>query len=97
MEIKVKTGQSLIDIALQTTGTVEAAIDIAAASGLSMTDEPEPGTTLNIPAAGSVAAARQVTERYRTGGIFPATGIAAADLIEDGIEFWSVEYDFTVS
>jgi hypothetical protein len=92
MEIKVLTGQSLFDIALQATGSIETAFEIAKANGLSVTDRPETGTWLNVPAA----VVKRVTEHYRAAGIAPATALSEEDVME-GIEFWYVEYDFKVS
>jgi hypothetical protein len=92
MEVKTLTGQSLFDVALQTTGSIETVFAIAAANGLSVTDQPKAGTILNVPAA----TVKKVTEHYRAAGLAPATALAADDVME-GIEFWDVEYDFKVS
>lgn len=42
--------QSLADVALMATGTMESLWDIAMANGVSITDIPLPGNNINIPA-----------------------------------------------
>ena len=95
MEIKVLNGQSLFDIAIQSAGSIEAVFDIALANGISITDDLEPGTVLVVPAVLN----RQVAEYYRVNGIQPATGITVSDApaLQEGVEFWGIEYDFIVS
>jgi 2',3'-cyclic-nucleotide 2'-phosphodiesterase (5'-nucleotidase family) len=95
MEVRVLNGQSLFDIAIQAAGNVEAVFDIALANGLGITDDLPAGTLLVIPAVAN----RQVADYYRTNNILPATGISVTDAaaLQEGIEFWFVEYDFVVS
>lgn len=49
MEVMVKDGQTLADIAVQECGTWEATLDIAMENGVSLTDTPEAGSTLRMP------------------------------------------------
>jgi hypothetical protein len=95
MEVKVLNGQSLFDLAIQAAGSVEAVFDIAAANGVSITDELQPGTILVIPAVSN----RQVADYYRSNSIRPATTLGAHDVefITEGINYWRIEYDFEVS
>lgn len=44
--MKALNGQSLIDLAIQTAGSAEAAYDLVVANGFSVTDEIAPGTEL---------------------------------------------------
>lgn len=46
MKVLVQQGQSLLDIALQTTGSAEAAFDLALKNGLSITDDLSAGDEL---------------------------------------------------
>lgn len=49
MEVTVKDGQTLVDIAVQEHGTWEAALDMAMENGVSLTDTLEAGRTLRLP------------------------------------------------
>lgn len=49
MEVTVKDGQTLADVAVQECGTWEAAVDIALRNGVSLTDCPAAGTKLLVP------------------------------------------------
>lgn len=99
MKIKAKERQTLLDIALETAGTVAAAFEIAEANGLSMTDALEDGQELEVPEPTSEREARTV-RRYRAQGIEPATeaGAEAADICPyGGVGFMGIEIDFAVS
>lgn len=63
-QTNVSTGQSLVDVALQELGHVEALFDLADANGLSLTEALTPGTKLVIPAS---AAALPDVASYFTG------------------------------
>jgi hypothetical protein len=95
VEIKTLNGQSLLDLAVQAAGSVEAVFDIALASARSVVDELTPGAILQVPAVLN----KQIAEYYRTNSIRPATALNAQDatLLHEGIEFWFLEYDFEVS
>jgi hypothetical protein len=95
MEIKVLNSQSLLDIAIQEGGSVEAVFDLALAAGLGITADMPAGTLLAAPAVVS----RQVADYYRTNSIRPATALSAqdAEFVREGIRYWRVEYDFAVS
>ena len=49
MEVAVKDGQTLVDIAVLEHGTWEAALDMAMENGVSLTDTLEAGSTLRLP------------------------------------------------
>ena len=91
MEIKVLNNQSLFDIALQATGSIEAVFDIAALNGIDITDDLPVGIPLIVPKVVN----RQIVEYYRVNGIIPATALETE--MNEGIEFWAIEYDFIVS
>ncbi len=97
MEI-VRQGQNLLDIALQSTGNAETALDIALANGLCLSDDLTVGLPIDI--AGTLAVNENVRNTYRTQTIYPATGITAANTADapfEGIEFWAIEYDFIIN
>ena len=92
----VLEGQSLLDIAIQCCGSAEAAYDIAVLNGLSIADDLVAGRELSIPAAVNSS----VVSYYTQKGIRPATNItteAENALIEEGVEFWAIEYDFVIN
>lgn len=99
MKITVKERQTLLDIALMTAGTVAAAIEIAEANGLSLTDELSDGQVLEVPEPTSEREA-QIVRRYRAQGVEQATEASADDLglcAYGGINFMGIEIDFEVS
>ena len=87
--------QSLLDIAIQTAGSPEAAYELALVNNLSLTDELKPGQELE-----RVAAINADIENYYTNkNLKPATGFTQEDniFIEDGgISIWAINVDFVV-
>lgn len=97
MEI-VRQGQNLLDIALQSTGNADTALDIAIANGLCLSDDLTVGQLIDI--ADTIAVNENVRNTYHTQTIYPATGITAANTADapfEGIEFWAIEYDFIIN
>lgn len=64
-------GQSILDIAIQLCGSVDAAYDIAVLNGIAVTDELSSGAQLVIPAQRGGA----IVERYAVAGVNSATAI----------------------
>ncbi len=94
--VMVKERQTLLDIALQTSGSVEAVMDLALANGLSITDELSDGRVLVTAGV----AEETVVERYEINGIFPATEASDEErsaMAWEGIGFMAIENDFVVS
>ena len=69
--IKVKEGQSVFDIALQTCGDVQAAVSIAHQNKIGITDELQAGQELLIPTDAPVNV--DVLSYYKKNNIEPAT------------------------
>jgi hypothetical protein len=98
MEVTVLNGQSPFDVALQAAGSLEAVFDIFAdldgLRELSITEELSTGTRLLVPAVAN----KQVADYYRVNAIKPATAIGVTDapMLQEGVEFWLVEYDFHI-
>lgn len=86
----VQAGQSLADIAVQYLGSVSAMPELAQLNGITITDELEPGTRLELPSVVSQAVANYMN----AGGYAPAANVQ--DELE-GIGYWGIEYDFIVS
>lgn len=92
METKVLEGQSTLDIAIQTGGSVESVFDLAERNNISITDSLTPEQLLDNPAVSNAL----VLAYYQAKGLTPATDVAEGD-IQQGIEFWYIEHDFIVS
>lgn len=96
MEVKVKDRQSLLDMAVQTAGSMEAAFGLSAANSVSLTDTLADGQVLDTVAAENADTVR----RYSVQGIRPATALSEkemAALAQEGIGFMGIEIDFVVS
>lgn len=95
--VTVKSGQSLLDIALQEKGSLEAIEEIAALNGLSMTEELTAGMVLRMPASSW----NKLFENYcKDNDISPATALTADNLEEmwmGGIGFMVVGVDFEIA
>lgn len=91
MENKVTAlaGQTLADIAVQETGTLESIFDLAMANNGGITDIPLPGAKLVVPE--TTAKVREIANYYRARNIRPVTrievesGTVDQDLFEDGL------------
>lgn len=77
-KIKVLEGQSLLDIAIQEYGTVEAVIDIALVNYISPTEELEAGQELVLP--DSTYKNIDIADYYTKKQIKPATAKLDADI-----------------
>lgn len=92
--IKVKDGQSLLDIALQECGDVAAAYAIADLNGMSVSDSLEVGSELQVPAG---VDDQEVVSLF-AGVHKPASTEtdATSDINGEGLEFWVIERDFII-
>lgn len=89
--------QNLIDVALEHCGTFEAAMQIALLNGISLTDDLEPGVSLQTPEVEK----KRVVTNFQSLRHAPATAISSgeiADMTEggEGIGFWGIDIDFIV-
>lgn len=88
--------QTMLDMAVQVSGSVEAAFDLAVRNGLSITERLLPGMEL----LESEPVNRDIAIYYAAKRLQPAT---ETDWEPDtkpsgeGIEFWAIEIDFVVS
>lgn len=92
MKIKVLSRQSLLDLGVQHAGGAEAAFDFALRNGFSIADDLEVGTLLDS----APTVNRNVRDYFANNRLEPATSLSAGE-VEEGIEFWYVEYDFVAS
>ncbi len=88
--VVVEDRQTLFDIALQMSGSIESVFELAMENDLSLTEDLN---VQDLKEAGSVVNA-QIKAHYESNKITPATAIES--IIESGIEFMEIEYDFIV-
>jgi hypothetical protein len=89
--IEVQKHQTLLDIAIQHTGSVESVVEIAELNGLEVTADVVPGTKLIMPEV----VERRVKIFFDESDSKPVT--ATERTKETGIEFWAIEGGFIVS
>lgn len=99
MTITVLNDQSLLDIAIQHTGSAQNAFLIAKENSLSVSAYLVAGYELMIPEG--VAFNRDILEYYRVKNVRPATGLSidsgAAEEELEGIGYWIINKNFKVS
>ncbi len=96
MKVKALDRQSLIDVALQTSGGVEAALALSIKHDIPISAPLAPGAELETVAV----ADKLVLSRYEAAGVRPATELSPSEIEAvpyGGIGFMGVEIDFTVS
>lgn len=95
----ITSDQSLLDVAIQHSGSFEAVFDIAMQNGISLTDDTTPGQTIQLADEPDNA---DVTDYYAVNDLHPASAITQDQIFDilgqgEGIEFWGIEFDFVVS
>lgn len=96
MNVTAAYKQTLLDLALQTGGTAESAMELALINSRSLSDELEAGdeiTLLDTPQN------RRMVKYYDINGILPATGLKPefSGIVNGGINYMGIEIDFIVS
>lgn len=95
MRVKPLDRQSVIDVAIQTSGSVEAAFALSAKNDISISEVIAPCTELETVEA----ADKMVLSRYEAQKIRPATELTHEDIAVapyGGIGFMGIEIDFVV-
>ena len=99
MEITVLHNQSLLDLALQHTGTIESVFELAEANALNITDDVVAGKTLVLPAEALIN--KDILAYYTAKNLQPATAFTKEDeqVFErlEGISIWAINLDFIVT
>lgn len=95
--IKIHSRQSILDVAIQNMGNIEACFDIALQNNFSLTEDLTASKELLV-----IPSVNNVTTAYNDEKIVPATGVTNMEIKEQystggGVEFWGIEYDFIVS
>lgn len=97
MQITVLHNQSLLDLALQHTGTIESIFELAILNEKSITDDMVAGASLLI---GEISN-KDILSYYTAKNIQPATAFSKEDeqVFErlDGISIWAINLDFVVT
>lgn len=95
-QITVIAKQSLLDIAIQGSGTIETVFDVATDNNLNITDTLTPGKMLNIPDAEDSDA--DITTYYTNKQLRPISEYEAYEYIFlEGIGYWYIQNDFVVT
>lgn len=99
MKAIILHNQSLLDLAIQHTGAVENAFDLALANNRSITDDLEAGDWL-MANSQELKANKDILSYYTAKKLQPATAISgdySTDNSLQGIDYWTVKIDFVVS
>ena len=97
--ITVLHNQSLLDIALQHTGTIESVFEFAEANSINITDDVQAGKTLVLPAEAFTN--KDILGYYTAKNLQPATAFSKEDeqVFErlEGISIWAINLDFVIT
>jgi hypothetical protein len=92
--VTVLSEQSLIDIAVQSTGSVESLFELALKNDSSVTEALVPGAGIEV---GGASSNKQVTAYYKAKGLKPATYSSREAESLSGIGNMAIEINFIVS
>ena len=99
MTITALHNQSLLDLALQHTGTIESVFELAKDNALNITDEVVAGNTLVLSA--ETFTNKDILSYYTAKSIQPATAFTKADEEVfkrlEGISIWAINLDFAIT
>lgn len=99
MTITALHNQSLLDLALQHTGTIESVFEFAEANSINITDDVQAGKTLVLPA--EVFSNKDILNYYTAKNLQPATAFSEEDEKVakrlEGISIWVINLDFVVT
>lgn len=99
MTVAALHNQSLLDLALQHTGTIESVFELAEANALNITDEVVAGKTLVLPVEAFTN--KDILAYYTAKNLQPATAFTKEDEQVakrlEGISIWAINLDFIVS
>ena len=99
MTITALHNQSLLDLALQHTGTIESVFEFTEANALNITDDVQAGTPLYL--GEGLGVRNEILAYYTAKNLQPATAFSKEDeqVFErlEGISIWAINLDFIVS
>lgn len=99
MKAIILHNQSLLDLAIQHTGTAENAFDLALVNNKSITGDLEAGESIELTAYG-IRQNKDILSYYQAKKLQPATAISgdySAESTMQGIDYWAIQMDFIVS
>ena len=98
MTTTILHNQSLLDLAIQHTGSVENAFILALQNGKSLTDDLEYGEALNLEPT-AINQNKDILSYYQSKKLQPATAVILPPEAErlEGIGYWVIQTDFKVS
>ena len=98
MTTTILHNQSLLDLAIQHTGSVENAFILALQNGKSLTDDLESGEALNLEPT-TINQNKDILSYYQSKKLQPATAVILPPEAErlEGIGYWVIQTDFKVS
>ena len=99
MTITALHNQSLLDLALQHTGTIESIFELAEANALNITDDVIAGKTLAL--SDEAFTNKDILAYYISKNLQPATAFSKEDEQvferQEGISIWAINLDFIVT
>ena len=99
MTVTALHNQSLLDLALQHTGTIESVFEFAEANALNITDDVQAGAPLYF--GEGLGVRNEILSYYTAKNLQPATAFTKEDeqVFErlEGISIWAINLDFIVS
>lgn len=99
MTVAALHNQSLLDLALQHTGTIESVFELAKDNALNITDDVQAGTPLHL--GEGLGVRNEILSYYTAKNLQPATAFTKEDeqVFErlEGISIWAINLDFIVS
>lgn len=99
MTVAALHNQSLLDLALQHTGTIESVFELAKDNALNITDDVQAGTPLYL--GEGLGVRNEILNYYTAKNLQPATAFSKEDeqVFErlEGISIWAINLDFIVS
>ena len=99
MIITALHNQSLLDLALQHTGTIESVFELAEANALNITDDVQAGAPLYL--GEGLGVRNEILSYYTAKNLQPATAFTKEDeqVFErlEGISIWAINLDFIVT
>lgn len=94
-KVKVLNRQSLIDVALQTSGAMAAVFELALRNGIAITDDVSGMELVTVKSADKL-----VSRRYAETNLHPATALSREEMESlplGGIGYMGIEIDFIIS
>ena len=99
MTVTALHNQSLLDLALQHTGTIESVFEFAEANALNITDDVQAGAPLYF--GEGLGVRNEILSYYTAKNLQPATAFSKEDeqVFErlEGISIWAINLDFIVT